>query len=360
MKTSTRAFATVAAAAAWMFAAACTSGTDSKAPEAVDPEADDDDPPDPGADDEPPKPDAGVYEGPTRLSDPRVRLFSDIGAKALAPDVMLYVPRFALWSDGAEKTRWVRLPEGSTIDTSDPDHWELPVGTQLFKEFARDGKRLETRLIERIAQTGTPSRDYRFVAFAWNDDESDAIRVPEGAKDVRGTTHDIPSGEQCVSCHSGERGRSLGFTALDLAHEGEGETLASLAARGAFSNEVPVPAFTADEATTAALGYLHANCGHCHNPKGPAWRSTTMLLRLASTEGGKEAVLSTLIGVPTTRFFDAALRVDPGRPDTSALAIRMANRGTLTAMPPLATEKSDPDGLAAVRSWIGGLDGGTP
>ena len=60
-----------------------------------------------------------------------------------------FAPAFALWSDGANKSRWIELPEGERIDTRDMDRWLFPVGTRVWKEFALGGVRLETRLIER-------------------------------------------------------------------------------------------------------------------------------------------------------------------------------------------------------------------
>jgi hypothetical protein len=41
----------------------------------------------------------------------------------------------------------------------------------------------------------------------------------------------------------------------------------------------------ADPATTAALGYLHANCGHCHNQNGTSWPDTQMMLRSVVISG---------------------------------------------------------------------------
>ena len=47
-----------------------------------------------------------------------------------------YTPNFALWSDGAAKERWLSLPAGTEIDTSDPDDWRFPDGTRAWKQFA--------------------------------------------------------------------------------------------------------------------------------------------------------------------------------------------------------------------------------
>src|SRR6185436_16445592 len=84
---------------------------------------------------------------PARLSE--TGLFRAEGVEALAAGVRAYRPQFALWSDGADKRRWVLLPVDSRIDTADPDDWSFPVGTKFWKEFTRDGVRVETRLLTR-------------------------------------------------------------------------------------------------------------------------------------------------------------------------------------------------------------------
>ena len=48
-------------------------------------------------------------------------------------------------------------------------------------------------------------------------------------------------------------------------------------------------------------------------------------------------------------------RVVPGDPEHSALLYRMRQRGNIGQMPPIATERVDPDGIEAVRQWIEGL-----
>src|SRR5262245_50772585 len=74
-------------------------------------------------------------------------LYVDFAARTLNPALLEYEPRFALWSDGASKRRWIELPPDTTIDDTDPDHWVFPVGTRFWKEFRTPtGALLETRL----------------------------------------------------------------------------------------------------------------------------------------------------------------------------------------------------------------------
>src|SRR5262245_59299053 len=93
--------------------------------------------------------DAAVSELPERLT--QTGLYAAGTTEDIAPDVHFFRPRFELWSDGALKRRFIWLPPGAQVDTSDMDSWQLPVGTKLWKEFTRDDVRVETRLLQRQA-----------------------------------------------------------------------------------------------------------------------------------------------------------------------------------------------------------------
>jgi hypothetical protein len=270
-------------------------------------------------------------------------LYVDIGRKQVAPDLLEFEPAYWLWSDGSDKRRWLRVPAGEHIDVAEMDHWQFPVGTVAFKEFVRDGKRVETRMIVR---TGEGKEDYWMGAFAWNDDESDALFVPDGVENARGTDHDVPEVRRCATCHRGDRGRILGFSAVQ-----QPEAPPEL-----FDAPVPSYAPPGDPVVREALGYLHANCAHCHNPEGTARPDTDMNLRLSVMDALPEdtATYRSTLGVELQFFDDSplVLRVAPGMPDDSGLLFRMTERGPDTQMPPLATEIVDPDGLRIVREWI--------
>jgi len=300
----------------------------------------------------------------TRLSE--TGLYSDVAARTVAGDVRAFEPAYTLWSDGADKARWVALPEGTTIDTTDMNRWVLPVGARLWKEFSLAGTRLETRLIERY---GSGPTDYWMGSFVWLPDGSDALVSEQGEQDLYGTSHDVPARERCGACHNGEPGRALGFSALQLAGAARELSLAQLAAEARLSAP-PLPderyALPGEPEAAAALGYLHANCGNCHNPRGAAWPDTQMLLRLDVGAAGVDTALvaSSVVGVPLQyyRAEDGAttLRVVPGHPEQSGLVARMTVRGPREQMPPLATEKVDEQGVALVSRWIEGLPEAPP
>jgi hypothetical protein len=273
-------------------------------------------------------------------------LYRDIQHKQVAPDLIEFEPTYALWSDGAQKRRWLRLPAGERIDTSDMDHWLFPIGSMLFKQFATpDGKLLETRLIMR---RGPGADDYFMGAFLWNDAETDARFVPAGAQNVRDTEHNLPRSKLCATCHNGEAGRILGLSAV------QGERLPAERFTHAQQPGYRVPG---DETTAQALGYLHANCGNCHNLRGTAWSDTDLDLRLSVGEitPQETAIQRSVLNVAMTDQALGRLRVLAGEPNRSGVYTRMSSREAKKQMPPFATERVDDRGLVAVAAWIESL-----
>jgi hypothetical protein len=283
-------------------------------------------------------------------------LYADIHTKRISSSALEYTPAYEAWADGAHKRRFLVLPPGAKIDTSDMDHWQFPVGTKLFKEFSVDGRPVETRLIEKVDDTGSITNDFTFTSYVWQADGSEAYLAPAaGAQDVSGTDHDVPSQAECVMCHQSERGGILGFSAVQLS-KSEQPNLMSVSAllSAPPAAMTPIPG---DAATAAALGFLHANCGHCHTDGGVAPPPRFRLLTADAARLPSETVAYTsTVGVPIegwpTHPSDVTLRIAPGDPDHSGVLYRMSHRGTIDQMPPIATEVVDWDATAILRAWI--------
>jgi hypothetical protein len=341
-------------------AAACGGDDDGASPDARGPDA---------ATIDSGSPDANLM--PETLFD--TGLCVDAACTEIATDARAYAPEYALWSDGAAKRRWIYLPEGAQIDTSDMDHWQFPVGTKLWKEFAVDDgnatTKLETRLLMKI---GPDPLDWYRATYAWNEAQ-DATTLADpstGAQDVLGTTHDIPSRSDCRKCHDNLEGGVLGFQAILLDHDGEGVTLADLVAEdrltdppansgGAGSEYFPIPG---GPEAQAALGYLHVNCGNCHNAGSPVINNVPVEWRLtvASVLGGdvtQTPPYLTAVGVaPTLNTVPGATAIiGPDDAAHSAAYLRMNTNDDAIQMPKLAREEIDPDGVAAVEAWINSL-----
>ena len=295
-----------------------------------------------------------------------------VAGGSVHPDVLPFSPQYPLWSDGAVKRRWIWLPPGSSIDASQPDAWEFPRGTKLWKEFAH-GRALETRYLERGADG-----EWRFGSYVWNADGSDAVLAPAaGIRDLPapsapGAHYAIPSEGDCRACHEGAPVPVLGFSALQLspdrdplaphADQAAGLDLRALVARGLLRNLAPQflahpPRIAAaSPAERAALGYLHGNCGNCHNEEGPL---AVLDMTLAQRVARPSPVLHSIVGVQS-QFVPAgvpadAARISPGHAAASVIAARMRSRDPIEQMPPLGTTAVDADALALLARWIDGL-----
>lgn len=302
-------------------------------------------------------PPRGLPEGlPKRLSE--TGLYRDIRKGELAEGVRFYVPRFELWTDGAEKRRWIALPPGTRIDTSDMEDWQFPVGTKLWKEFVRDGVRVETRLLQK---TGPGPGDWSAVAYVWKDDESDAVAAPEGRENARQTPHDVPTAVECFACHGGRKSRVLGFSAIQLSWKPKEPALSldELVAEGRLTHPPKKPIrVPGTQLEQAVLGLLHANCGHCHNARRPRGASecfdpsgTSIELWLPTDRSRPEDTPAYRTTIP--HF------VRPGDPDDSWLVERYSSRRSILGyreqMPPLGTEEVDVEGLKILRRWVESL-----
>lgn len=276
-----------------------------------------------------------------------------------------YAPSFELWSDSATKKRWIALPAGSKIDTTDMDYWSFPVGTKLWKEFTRGEVRVETRLIEKQA-----SGSWYTVAYQWRADQKDADAVPNGVVNASGTQHDIPNNDQCLTCHSQLPDKALGFSAIQLSHDKVDAgsalewTLGTLIADGLLTAPPAAPFTVPGTAAERQLfGYLHANCGHCHNPKGTANSQTglDMWLKVADLKGAVTdfSVYKDIVGANIEWLDgerpDSTKRVAPGSLADSAVYQRFIEKKQTWSMPPLGTEDVDPTGKQAMETWIGSL-----
>ena len=305
---------------------------------------------------------------PQRLSE--TGLFLAGSTTEVDPRNRRFVPQYPLWTDGATKRRWIRLPEGSAIDASDPDAWRFPVGTRLWKEFSF-GERVETRYIERL-QDGS----FRFATYLWSADGRDAQLQPSAEGTLietgAGQRHEVPRESDCRACHEGRPSRVLGFNALQLSSDRDPNAphrervpesaidLAELVARGML-RDVPEGALqppprirSASPRERAALGYLYGNCSGCHNASSPIASLGLDLDQSVRADESSRALTST-VRVPSAFAIPSSaetLRIAPGHSEVSAVAYRMSSRFAATQMPPLGTRLVDDEALELVRNWI--------
>ncbi|MCL4819638.1 MAG: hypothetical protein KJ067_10870 [Vicinamibacteria bacterium] len=299
----------------------------------------------------------------------------------LAATVERFVPQYPLWTDGARKSRFVQLPPGARIDVSDVDAWRFPTGTKVWKEFAWGERKVETRFIWKATDEG-----WVFATYVWNDAQTEAVLAPEaGLRNAHeiapGKRHSIPAVDDCLACHGLAPSPVLGFSALQLSDDRDplaphaeplppgALTLRALVAQDRLRPRRPEWATTPprirerDPVARAALGYLSANCGGCHNDRGPLARLGLVLLHDVARDGERDApepARATAVGaagryvMPGLAPDDSRL-VAPGDPGRSALLHRLGSRRPSSQMPPLGSVVADAEAVALVRAWIASL-----
>ena len=288
-------------------------------------------------------------------------LYAEGNCVELAPGVEPFAPAHRLWSDGIKKDRFVYLPPGGKIDTTDPDAWVFPVGTRAYKNFSSGTTKLETRRFEKMSE-GEGWDKWSITTYEWNAAQDQATEVVGGKNDVLGTAHDIPDHDTCVECHSrGTPDTIVGISALLMNHQEEGLTLTKLRERELLTMDVTDAAatFPGNISERKALGYLHVNCGICHGGATPQGDFTmwvkTSTPTVADTDTYKTGVGQPSAFMPMVGGMVKDTRIVAGSAADSVAFIRMSSRVDGEAMPPVGTEIKDDQGLSAVANWINAL-----
>lgn len=286
-----------------------------------------------------------------------------------------------LFTDYAQKYRFVYMPDGTQATYDDTEVFDFPVGTVLVKTFAypadfrkpdEDIRLIETRLL--IHQ----EKGWNAWAYVWNEDQSDAVlkvagkQMPVSWIEVDGSERTInyvvPNKNQCKGCHVfnkefapiGPKARNMnsdyGFAS------GTENQLAYWTAHGLLEGAPSpdkAPSVPAIDDTSASLNnraraYLDINCAHCHRMEGPG-STSGLLLTYGETRktawGYKKRPVAA--GRGSGGFtYDIA----PGNPDESILTFRMNSTDPGVMMPELGRTTVHKEGVALLRDWIKSIE----
>jgi uncharacterized repeat protein (TIGR03806 family) len=297
-------------------------------------------------------------------------VFSDTANLIPNAGIIPYDLIVAFWSDGADKSRLIAVPDGR-IAFSPTGEWRFPSGTVFVKTFQLGNRRLETRLLVRDAAGGVYG-----VVYKWRADGSDADLLADSqtedvAESVHGGTHRqtwyFPSRQDCLTCHTALAGGVLGVKTRQMNRmfkypSGvEDNQLRAWNNIGLFSpgfedsdvSKFPALAAAGDASQPIeqrARSYLDANCSQCHRPGG--------------TVANFDARFDTPLGAQA--LIDGPVLIDQGidRPRVisphdiwrSIVYMRVNTAGDIK-MPPLARETVDQNGVQLLRQWIDGMPG---
>ncbi len=317
----------------------------------------------------PPRADGAL---PPRLS--QTGAFKDVARLTPSDSLIPYDLIVSFWSDGAEKSRWLSVPENQKIKFAPAGEWVFPKGTVFVKHFelATDEThpevrhRLETRLLVCDDRGGVYG-----VAYKWRADNRDADLLATNLtesiliKTVTGVRTQMwyyPSRQDCLTCHTANAGYVLGVKTRQLNHEftfpsGVADNeLRAWNHIGMFATNLaeadlenlPKLASLDDPARSLAdraRSYLDANCAHCHRPEGTVAnfdaRYDTPLAQQNLIQGR----------VLINERIDGARIIAPNDIWRSLLFLR-ANTVEAFKMPPLARNTIDRRGMKLLQEWI--------
>jgi uncharacterized repeat protein (TIGR03806 family) len=337
-------------------------------------------------------PDLSEPDFPRKLSE--TGLFASTRDLKPAPGLIPYDVNAPLWSDGANKDRFIAIPGNGKIEFDavkypiTPPGWRFPDGTVLVKTFTmemEDGnaastRRLETRLLHHKKMSGDDdeygAQVWNGYTYIWNDEQTDAFLLESGSRDEELTIRDAaapggarkqswhyPSRSECALCHTMSAKYVLGVHTLQMNRDfdfGDGHAvnqLQHLEELGVFSTPLPErpeklvrlakPDDEAVDIESRARAYLHANCSHCHKLWGGGIADFHLTADLPLDK-------TTTINAPLIRgdhgLVDPKVIV-PGEPKRSMLLHRMELTG-LGRMPHVASSVIDAEGVALIREWI--------
>ena len=305
------------------------------------------------------------------------RLFTNEGARHPNVGVTPYDLNTPLFSDYAEKFRFLYLPPGTQAAYRAQGALALPIGATLIKSFAYPAdfrhpdekvKVLETRLLIH-RRSG-----WAALAYVWNAQQTEAklkragARIDVGFVDDHGQAQEIsyrvPNANQCKECHSlSGRMAPIGVKARNLNgvfpySDGPENQLAHWSRVGILTG-APTP----DKAPRTAVwndaaepleargrAYLDGNCGHCHNPRGMA-SNTGLYLDLEEKRPVKFGVGKRPVAAGKGSG-DLETDLVPGQPDASIITYRMASTDPGVMMPELGRSVVHQEGVALVRDYI--------
>ena len=287
--------------------------------------------------------------------------FDDAPGQIPAARVTPYRLNTPLYSDGAEKLRFIYLPQGAQAEGDSEGLLRFPIGSALIKTFAftENGKRrlIETRVLLHRAE------GWVALPYLWNAEQTEAklalagARVPAITPQGESIEYRVPNKNQCKECHGlDSKVVPIGPKARNLSHE----WLAGFAKAGlldvAPTVTAPLPLWekrAGASAEAAARAHLDVNCAHCHRPGAGASNSG---LDLRWEQRDPQAIGVMKRPVAAGRGAGSFLYdIVPGHPEQSILSHRMHSLEGGVAMPELGKSTVDREGLETVERWIAGM-----
>jgi len=313
------------------------------------------------------------------------RFFKGDGAAQQPNDgVTPYDLNTTLFSDYADKHRFVYLPPGTSASYDPNLSFDFPVGSVVIKTFAFPSDARNRAAGERLVETRLlMHRTDRWVGvtYLWNDEQTEAVLkitgqvVPVEWVDEDGTARavnfNVPNANQCKACHTemagvmgllGPKARNLN---KDHAYEDGIENqldhwsqIGILTGAPDASSAPRAPVFddpSTGDLESRARTYLDVNCSNCHNSQGLA-RPSGLYLTIDETDPTALGICKSPVAAGQG---SGGLSYDivPGAPEESILLFRMSSVQPGIAMPELGRQLVHEEAIQVLCDWIASLPG---
>lgn len=325
--------------------------------------------------------DAFVADCPN-LSD--YRLFAEATNPLTDPNSggIMYDLTTPLFTDYANKYRFLFVPEGTQAVYRSQEVFDFPVGTIITKTFTIQADLRDDSSAQDIVETRLLiHRKEGWVAlpYIWNQDKMDAALTVTGGTqavswiDINGeqqsTNYVIPNTNNCANCHSedklipiGPKARLLNKdfaydsgTANQLDYWTEQGILVGAPSDTDTIDTIPLWEDTSADLNDRARGYLDINCAHCHQPLIGAADTSGLYLEYYRSFGTEVGECK-----PPVAAGDGAgdLNYDivPGDAAASIMDYRMDSNETEVRMPEIGRSIIHTEGVQLIRDWINAMD----
>ena len=314
------------------------------------------------------------------LADPPPKLLSEYGLfvntkdQITVPGVLPYELITSLFSDYADKHRFVYVPKGKIAAYQKNSVFSFPVGSVLIKTFSYEpinnqtsGRHLiETRLLIR------KDSGWDALTYVWDEEGQEASLALAGKTvkanyisndgrelDIR---YRVPNKNQCKECHLenesivpiGPKPRNLNrdYNYLE-GTTNQLEKWMSVKFIDSYPEKINSVVDFMDSSkpiNDRARAYLDINCGHCHAPEGSASNSGLYLYLLET----REKQLGVYKGPVATGRGSGGLNysIVPGHPDESILLYRMISDAPDIMMPESGRSVMHKEAVDIIYQWI--------
>lgn len=285
----------------------------------------------------------------------------------------------ALFTDYAEKDRFILIPDDQKATLSEDGDFSYPIGSLIVKNFYFTADQVGSENLVETRLLIKDEAEWKAISYVWDENKSDATISKIGATIPMSINHNtrgkldfdyiVPNKNQCKSCHNkNEKIDPLGFVYANLNGNVESEggivnQLAYLNGKGIIDlTEVNKDSLSSmvsylDQSANIqdrALGYLDSNCGHCHRPDGPG-NTSGLFLQFDEERlnhlGFCKAPVAAGRGSGGRKF-----DIYPGSADSSIIIHRMSSIDPGVMMPELGRSLVHEEGVTIIREWINNIN----